>query len=321
MKAVIHIGTEKTGTTTLQNALKSADATLRAHGIAYLSTPGRDDSRALAAACLAKPGRDEYLRKEGVDTAEKLAAFRDEVFADVRTRIAEQPDNCHTVVISSEHFHSRLRTRESLQHLQTCLALAVDRIRVVCYLRRQVDVATSLYSTLLKTGGTATLEQAVRQVCHPENHYYNYQAMLDLWAGAFGPDALDVRRFGPEHLEGGSIVSDFLHQLSIPATAIPQPESKRNRSINRTGQVLIRTLNQSFTGIESPLALSARNATRKALARIFAGPGDRLPPKTEAEVQRRFDQINKVIRDRWFPGEAALFSPPDSHHRTNETSP
>lgn len=307
---VVHIGTEKTGTTTLQSALNSADSRLRANGIAYLPTPGRADSRALAAACLTKPGYDEYLRKESIDTAEKLSAFRDRVFADVRTRIAELPDNCHSVVISSEHFHSRLRTRESVQYLQTCLAPATERIRIVCYLRRQVDVATSFYSTLLKTGGTETLEQAVRRVCRPNNHYYNYQAMLELWADVFGPDALEVRRFGPEHLQGGSIVSDFLYHLALPADAIPLPGSTRNRSINRAGQALIRALNKQFTGIESAPARSAGNATRKAIGRIFTGDGERLPPDAEAEIQSRFDEINEAIRDRWFLGERMLFPPP-----------
>ena len=50
-KIIVHIGAEKTGTTTIQELLYLNREALRGLGYAYLNSPGRSDSRNIATLC------------------------------------------------------------------------------------------------------------------------------------------------------------------------------------------------------------------------------------------------------------------------------
>ena len=312
MRAIIHIGTEKTGTTTLQHALQVNRDVLSAQGIHYLTTPGRTESRAFPAACLNDTANDDYLRGEGIDTPEQRQAFRQQFGEVLSQEMAALPEHIHTVVISSEHFHSRLRDAEAVARVREWLAPHVDECRVVCYLRRQVDVATSFYSTELKSGGTHNLADTVQRVCRPDNHYYNYEKLLGLWAQAFSPGALIVRRVDRASLQGGSVVDDFLALLGLDVDSLEdyQPVRSCNESLDHLGQMLIRQLNRQIKAASADANEQSRLRLvnmRLQLAHAFAGKGEQLPPEQAAEIQHQFDASNEAVRKAWFPELGVLF--------------
>jgi hypothetical protein len=63
MRCILHIGTEKTGTTALQTALSSQREYLSNNGICYAKTPGGLNCRSLAAAFTSLGNRDDYKLK------------------------------------------------------------------------------------------------------------------------------------------------------------------------------------------------------------------------------------------------------------------
>ena len=98
-----------------------------------------------------------------------------------------------SVIISSEHFHSRLETREEIERLFALLKKRFSEIKVLVYLRRQIQVAVSLYSTLCRTGGYR--ESIFPKNITEDNHYYNYYLLLEKWSNVFGQENLVPRIF------------------------------------------------------------------------------------------------------------------------------
>ena len=244
---VLHIGTEKTGTTTLQGYLHAAQEELKKQGVAYYATLGRSEARAIAACAVGDKAPDDFLKQQGVDSADQRQMFREKVEKDFYTAMEALDDCVHTVVISSEHFHSRLRQPGQVQWLKDLLKPWASDIQVVVYLRPQVEVLTSFYSTALRNGEVGSLEAVSEKLCQPRNHFYNYQALLKLWGDSFGLDSLNPRLFTPTDLIQKDIVADFFEAVGM---AMPEQWSlkvpRKNESINPVGQALLRGLNQEI---------------------------------------------------------------------------
>ncbi len=308
---ILHIGTEKTGTTTLQHQLYHNQRSLQELGLNYFTSPERVESRTLAAAAVGDKVADDYLLRKRINTPDERQAFRKEVERYFSASLESLPGSVHTVIISSEHFHSRLCQPEHLRWLKSLLAPYSREIQVIVYLRRQVDMAASYYSTELKNGGVRTLEQAVRHGCRPGNHYFNYQALLSLWSETFGEHNITPRLFSPAELLNGDITADFLHATDLSACMLSAvAEYKRyNESLTPFGQVLLRGLNASVKCARRLEPNGDIEEFALELRQQFAGSGERLDVELATEIQAAFDQSNATVCKQWFPEREFLFAP------------
>ena len=308
-RIVLHIGTEKTGSTALQGALYRHRALLMEHGVAYCHSPGRQEARGIAAAALGNKAPDDYLRQLNCESGEAREAFRRREVEALQSELASLPASVHTVILSSEHFHSRLRQPAQLVWLKDVLEPFASSFEVVVYLRRQVDLLASFYSTQLKNGGTLALEETGKRVCHPRNHYYNYRKVIELWADVFGAEALRVRLFTSDFLQGRSIQEDFLSALECPE-AMSAPE-RHNESLIPAGQVMLRALNKRLGELSDDAEdeREALNALRAGLVREYKGSGQLLEPSQAAQIQAAFEPGNEWVRQAYFSAHERLFEP------------
>lgn len=310
---VLHIGTEKTGTSALQTALAAGASPLAAQGIHYLAWPGRIEARPLAAAAISENRENPYLIEQGGATAPEAAeGFRVSVQTWLAQTLPALPDSIHTVLVSSEHFHSGLKTGGDIARLRALLAPYAGAFRVVCYLRRQIDQLESHYSTALKSGHIASIAQWVSDACEPSVPYGNIERLLGLWAGVFGEHAVVPRLYGSHLQAPGALLEDFLEIIGA-ASGVSAGTSlcEINTAISPVGQALLLALNQ--------LAASGRCDSggywfadlRSRILENFVGPGARLPADLAETLQARFDAGNEQVRARWFPQRAQLFEPLD----------
>jgi ubiquinone/menaquinone biosynthesis C-methylase UbiE len=119
MKLVLHIGTEKTGTTLLQDWLYANKAALSEQGVFLSAVMGQTNNRKIVS--YFQTSLDDFTRRNKIHSqAEKAAyfeGFEAEVWAEIKAGAAEH----HTMVITSEHFHSRLCNRKEIQALAAFL--------------------------------------------------------------------------------------------------------------------------------------------------------------------------------------------------------
>lgn len=305
---ILHIGTEKTGTTTLQQTFFNNKSFLLGEGIYYRHSKSAVHSRDLASACIGDGYRDRFLTRAGVMTSAEHREYRDQVGEALDIEFQQMPEHVHTIIISSEHFHSRLRNAEMVERLKKLMMPYASDFRVVCYLRRQVDMVMSAYSTALKAGAPRSFETHYKRILHPRIHYCNYYNFLCKWSAIFGKNSLYVRIFDKNKLRNSSTVDDFLDIVDISPRVLSNGVADINESVSPIGQRLLFEMNKTFADVKGEQLLKRIRKIRRKLASAFPGKGKQLHSKQAEALQTQFDASNEAVRAEWFPEEKQLFS-------------
>ena len=305
MKAILHIGIEKTGTTALQSFLADNRQLMQDYGYAYLESLGLPNNRRLPTYCIEDDRHDDHhevlnivgLGERNVWKQQFVQAFADE--------LKNLPEHIHTVVISSEHMHSRLLRASEVQTLKNLLDQFFDEIEVVVYLRRQDQLATSLYSTALKCGHS--FETILPQV-PPFDPYYNFELLLVKWVGIFGKKAVTPRLFDRSELINHDLVEDFLHTTGMTAVDLKkcQLPGRQNESLQPVAQAFLHQANKHIPMLIDGHFNPLREQLTFHLESHFSGkPG--LPPRAQAiKFCAMFDDSNDRVAKEWF-GREHLF--------------
>ena len=298
MRCVLHIGTEKTGTTALQSALSSQRPYLSRNGVCYAKSGGDFNCRSLAAAFTQLQVRDDYIVQCGLTEPKKFAEWRQKLLAEIREEITVARNKCHTYVLSSEHFSSRLTGRADVADLATYLRSEFDDIQVVCYLRRQDLMATSRINESLRAGfpqrrfPSVTAGGALPQL-------YDYQNLIERWSAAFGATAIRPRIFERSELEGGSVISDFSEtQLGL---ILNQGEIKRtNVALSLTAQIALMMFNQAM-GVESRMHVRKhRRKLAKYLEQVAPGSDGKPSRSVALSFYENFREGNDHLARLYF---------------------
>lgn len=240
-RAILHIGTEKTGSTSIQQFLSHGRRWLATHGFHHSKAAGSPNHVRLFSYAVDNP----RLAFGASDRAEQ-GKLRRKLEIELAKECDAHPDA--TFLFSNEHCHSRLFEAGEVARLKTLLDPLFDEVKVLVYLRRQDLLAVSLYSTLLKAGVSSDEVLVTRPIAALPQHapeqdlYYDYQALLARWAAVFGDDALIVRRFEPASLVGGDIVADFCDAVGLPAPS--REPARANESLRPEFQDYLRLLNR-----------------------------------------------------------------------------
>jgi tetratricopeptide (TPR) repeat protein len=300
-RAILQIGTEKTGTTSLQSFLAANRDRLRQRGFAYPRFCGEINHTGLAAYAMA-PGRFDPLRaRYGIHDREDVAPMRQRMALAAAAELAGD----ETVIFCNEHCHSRLVRLEEVVTLRDFLRVFFDRIDIAIYLRRQDQVAVSLYSTRLKSGGTGS---DVLPRTNGEDHYFNYDRSLRLWEEAFGQDRVTVRLFDRADLVRGSVVADFLQTWNIGAPEDFAETPNQNESVSPEAQEFLRRINAHLKAPEGLALETILGPASSRLARHFPGSGAKPDRASAIAFYDMYRPSNEAIRARHFPDRDRLFS-------------
>jgi hypothetical protein len=247
MRAVLHIGTHKTGTSSIQNALAINSPALAAHGVYYpRSVRGPRNVNFLAAA-IAGGRRDEARQ------------FIEQSVARARRR------SCDSVLFSAESFYAmtsffrRLKGKEPEQywlHERACIATLIDLMkwagiselpRVVCYLRRQDRFIESIYGQFVKQA--PGYRHDLVTFMHEAGPIDDYAAHLDCWADIVGQQQVIARCYESAR---SCLLDDFLDTAYgiRDASGFERPARPVNESLTPSTLAFKRALNQ----LQLPLA-------------------------------------------------------------------
>lgn len=228
-KLYIHIGTNKTGTSTIQHFLSSHRKELADQGLLYPK-----------AGCTGGV-HYEISRIVGFDHGKQPAPEADRTALLKRFKAEVEKSRCETCVISSENF-----VLPKNVELVRDLFSEFD-CRIVVYLRRHDHWWFSAYN------------QAVKMVVHPpwgrgfqgflnfnrkkNPKFGNYRALLDRWEKVFGRENIIVRPYEQEQNQP-NIIADFLRAIDCAELCslssngeVPQV----NRSLDHRSTFLIET--------------------------------------------------------------------------------
>ena len=290
-KLILHIGTEKTGTTSIQHFLADNKIALEEQGIFIPQTPsGRSPNhRKLATACLTENQRDDSFDEFNI---KNFPSWRDNAFIEISNELLLS--NLETHVLSSEHFSSRLVGVEAIKRLYVFLKKIYSEIKVVIYFRRQDEYAVSLYSTYLKSGGDS--KAILPKV--PLNERFDYFSMCKKWEGVFGVGSLEVRVFDRSVLNEGNVISDFCQVLGINELHTKEAARETNPSLSPLAQEVLRVHN---------LLANAKDEESKlrwdliSYLELNYGGRPRLPKKSFlVEWYSQYEESNTALFESYF---------------------
>ena len=302
MELYLHIGTEKTGTSSIQEFLRANRALLQTRGVAYPQAPGDINHIGLAALGQDRD-RGELWEKLGITSIAGRDKYRIQLANELGTEFREKEYD--RAVMSNEHCSSRLLSAEEVSSLRDFLSPLFSRIWIVVYLRRQDDFVVSTYSTGIKSGRTTPLSFPKPARIRAR---YDYWSLLERWCGVFGRENIVCRKFEKQWLSGGDLLTDFLSVIGCDASAEWQYPGNVNSSLDARALEFLRLMNLHLTPDERPPRLVPK------LEALSDGPLVDLSPADRGQLMKQLRDSNTLVAETYFGGSRTdsddpLFAP------------
>ncbi|GAB5467160.1 MAG: hypothetical protein Kilf2KO_01900 [Rhodospirillales bacterium] len=297
MTLFLHIGTTKTGTTSIQQFLTGNRALLKRQGYSVPKFSNRDNHSGLAV----------YSRKGDISALDLRSSVRDETdreafretFKARFLKTAAQTDG--HVVLSSEHCFSLLIEPEEIEELASLLRLSGQDCKVVVYLRQQADFLLSLFSTHVIHGRTNPLDYPSQFVIDTKLDFFS---ILEKWGGVFGRENILARVFDRDNLVDGNAVKDFCQLLEMPASiteAAVFPD-RMNESLDFLTIEFLRNFNYHSAQFKQKNLNPDRGNIGQLLQRLSNKKRPRMPRKMLLHLKEEFAESNKMLRQYYLDG-------------------
>lgn len=308
-KLYLHIGTEKTGTTTIQEFLYINKKALLKNGYHVLRSAGKRNHRDVPSYCMSDEHYDDFFLDKGINDLEKKNVFRDKFYKSFRKEILSLGNDVHSVIISSEHFHSRLKTVAEIFTLKELVSELFSEVEIICYLREQSSLALSLYSTGIKSGVNVEFNRFLAN-CNPDNYYYNYSKILDCWSEVFSISSLNIRVFDKATFYNHDLLDDFCFAIDKDLIeVVDRCVSVKNESLSNFGKMIGRAINSISPRYNQDG--SVNQSRRRAINRVaegFSGNDSGLSYDQYTKIYESFNELNVEVARKYFNRDDTIFS-------------
>lgn len=269
MHLLLHIGPHKTGSSSIQRALRNGQQTLLESRVLYYA-PDPFPAWSLAALYATKQQRAHPMLRQKFPTDTDVTDWSRAAWDGLERAVgAAQADLC---ILSSEHFASPRETGPFLAHLRRIFS----GITVLGYAREPAALYLSAMQQNIQGG------QCLRDLKSPRSYKYTLRRQLEPYIEGVGPDNVILRNFARDNLRDGDVVSDFLGQVHrfAPKASIP------NLSVNESlpGAVIAWLLMVNETWDRAALT----DMRRKVISRLKRSPAVAALPRL------RFDEPRSV---------------------------
>jgi hypothetical protein len=199
MRLIIHIGSHKTGTSSIQALFEKNYIYFLNKGILYpQSCLGKIKYKSNPTAIAGHRGFSSVLTRPA-------SAEAANIIKGIKAEIDEKEIN--TVIVSSETFFApKFKPHPSSYEF-------FDDVKIVCYLRNPFSFLDSLYREKLCWNGRNETRFFQNYVIQEGKYWVNYKGKLDDFGGAFGRENVCVRSY--DDLPRGDVISDFLNVCNI----------------------------------------------------------------------------------------------------------
>ena len=296
MKVIVHIGRPKTGTTGLQQFLYANRQALSDAGYLLFDGVGRPNNVDIPAYFSRNfpVGLKPWRWRRGIyDEADREAFFGQHRVRDiVEQQVEGGRKEHHTAIITSEHLASSLSDHEDVSQFRDWVHSVFTSARVLVFVRPQVELAVSSWSTSIRSGGHRRLRTFLKDfVNRPELNYLN---IADRWTRAFGLDEVDFHLY--QSTPHWDVREFFASHYLQGAKGLKFRPQRVNSSYGRRQANLIRQVNRIVPfWLPGHTAPNPRNLALRLLISRWTATRDRpitLTPVDCQRISRQFEHPN-----------------------------
>lgn len=209
----IHIGTSKTGTTTIQTYCGINREQLKSKGVLFPIMPYHYDR-------ITKNRNGHFLYANIYENGVRNKEKEEQVLKQELDYIVDCFKEYDNVLLSEESIWWATATRrKSLwKYLQEHSQQNNYQVKIIVYLRRQDQFMMSRYNQILKTdtgGGTQRFYEYFKDMNGKYKCVMNYRQRLDYMAKFIPKENIVVKRFDRSYFYNGDLNADFLHILGV----------------------------------------------------------------------------------------------------------
>lgn len=282
-RIVLHIGTHKTGTTSIQDSFHANRALLKQHGVIFPRVGQTRGQHGLASAWINLPFPYRLLNAKR--SWQRLA------------RVYGPRDG--TVFISSEEL-SRLRPRRvDMAQLRDWLA-EFDEVKILCCLRNQASFLQSVYQQVSDERQPGHWVPYLQQALHSrmvDGLALNYAALLAHIETGFAPDEITLLSYDQTLSQPGGLLGAILRALDLPLSAedlAPSPHGRSNISPPPLASFAANGIAQPGPASAGLVHLAARHLPDQKRSTVFSRP-------ELAQVRALFDPLNQALEQARHP--------------------
>ncbi len=304
MRLYLHIGTMKTGSTSIQNLLYINRDFINNQGYHYpLSVKNYlslNDHNPIAYKL------HFFLQNNDVNNTEAVSNVFKELIDEIKTSGVEN------IIISTENIQFLFYEKERIEKLKILLGhLGFDEIKIIVYLRDPKDLFVSMCSQALKDGYPkdflSTPSGKFEILC-------NHKNTLQCWGEVFGKENLIVRIFDKNEFYNKDLLQDFIHALGITWSDEYKIPPRENETLDLLGMEILKRLNEYEIPSIAEKVWTDRyeNLIFRFFDKHFTSKDSHLVFKPPLQFYQSyidyFKESNEWVREQFFPHKNSLFA-------------
>ncbi|MEP3638112.1 MAG: hypothetical protein ABJN14_12740 [Paracoccaceae bacterium] len=279
----IHIGSQKTGSTSIQTFLRNNPEKLAAQGINYVSA-----------------GRGPSAHNRVATQLKTNPAIADNMLENIVSEIRAKPDMTH--ILSSEMFFNRGWAKKFKRVLPNDIRA---KTRVIAYIRRQDKFVESMYKQVLKTG---RFQGTPKDYIAKKLRSLDYTKTLAPFERTFGADKIDLCPYERGYFPSGDVVLDFAARVGLTGLGPDDLEQHRsNVTFSREVSVL---LGQIAQHTDLNVAMLIRAMIADNAPDIFQS-NDCITLAQQRQIMSKLEDSNTALRDTFRTDLDTLFDMSD----------
>lgn len=212
----LHIGTHKTGSTSIQRCCFDHRDVLAEHGIAFAFAERQRIIHNNLYLAAMRPERDSFAKLKSEQV------IGPDYVADVEKEWHEHLSELVTpgVLMTSEGL-GLLRFDDEIERLRRIVRAEAHEVRVIVYLRNKSDFLRSYTRQIRKRPGREPSDDPSSCLyVEPDSWLVDYERLLEVYRRGFGERNVRVIDYDEQVASVGSVVPSFLEALGIPSSAI-----------------------------------------------------------------------------------------------------
>ena len=244
-KIILHMGTMKTGSSSIQETLGKNREELLKHNIYYPEIKPYNHLSTFIPIFLDNPVNYFPLYKQGINTsidANKKCEELQKMWVDEFLKC-----KCDNFIISAEQLSLPLFNKNAILRLKNELEKYFEEIIVIVYIRHYETLIDSKLQQNIKRGFTNMgFEELANMLLNNPKSGISYSNNIKEWMNIFSKKNILVRPFDKKNFINGSLLDDFFYAVGLDFNNMKIKEIRTNESIGSNAVAFLERYNRKY---------------------------------------------------------------------------